>query len=415
MKELNLFKIISLNLLIIALFDSYTVYSEFIFLKLGIYALKMVNVVSILYLLRYNSKANYKWLIFIIPILYLYLSKDLVLSIQLFYSAFLPVCCFILLPVEYKREVAFNYVRIICILCLIGIPIYILINLGILPSIFTYAKGEKVYFNYFLVYWGREGLLYRFSSIFDEPGVIGTLVPIIYFYYHQQLKLWQKITLNIAGFLSLSMFYFITIVPVLFFSDLRRISTKKSVQRMIIFILCLIGFYLVLNFVALWSKSNPVLALAVYHRFEWAGNWIVGIVNNRDVGIQGFDELFDKWNNYRSFTYYFGYGKDYMMEVFDGSTLSYRTVLIEKGTLIVFYLLLCFSLMHQSKFKLFNLISIVFLMAVFFQRPTLHAINYFLLLYVGLRLYVGSDEKDSLKELDSIDQNHYNQVDRDFC
>ncbi|NJI75017.1 hypothetical protein HCX49_17585 [Sphingobacterium kitahiroshimense] len=404
MKELNLFKIISLNLLIIALFDSYTVYSEFVFLKVAIYLLKLLNVVGIMYLLRYNTRSNYQWLLLVVPIFYLYLSKDIVLSIQLFYSAFLPVCCFILLPDEYKHQVALNYVRVFCFLCLIGIPIYILINLRLLPSIFTFAKGEKIYYNYLLVYWGRENLLYRFTSIFDEPGVVGTLVPMIYFYFHKELKLWQKITLNIAGFLSLSMFYFITIIPVLFFSDLRAISMKKSIKRLIVFILCLISFYFLLNVVALWSKSNPVLALAVYHRFEWAGNWIVGIVNNRDVAIQGFDELFDKWNNYRSFTYYFGYGKDYMMEVFDGSTLSYRTVLIEKGTLIVFYLLLCFSLMHQSKYKLFNLISIVFLMTVFFQRPTLHAINYFLLLYVGLRLYVGSDEKYGLKELDSSDQ-----------
>ncbi|WP_104384603.1 hypothetical protein [Sphingobacterium sp. HMA12] len=398
MKELNLFKIISLNLLVIAIFDSYTVYSEFIVLKLAIYMLKLLNVIGIFYLLRFNTRQNYLWLMLILPILYLYLSKDILLSVQLFYSAFLPVCCFILLPDEYKYEIALNYIRFFCALCLIGIPIYILVNVGLLPSLFTYAKGEKIYYNYLLVYWGRENLQYRFNSIFDEPGVIGTLVPLIYFYYHQQLARWQKITLNIAGVLSLSMFYFITIVPVLFFSDLRSISIKKTVRRVVIFILCLITFYLVLNFVALWTESNPVLALAVYHRFEWAGNWIVGVVNNRDLAIPGFDESFNKWNNYRNLAYYFGYGKDYMVEVFDGSTLSYRTVLIEKGTIIVFYLLVCFSLMHQPRYKLFNLISIVFLMAVFFQRPTLHAINYFLLLYVGLYLYKGPDEKHLKQE-----------------
>ena len=393
MKELNLFKIISLNLLVIAIFDSYTVYSEFIILKLAIYMLKLLNVAGIFYLLRYNTKTNYLGLILMLPVLYLYLSKDILVSVQLFYSAFLPVCCFILLPDQYKNEVALNYVRVFCFLCLIGVPIYILVNLGLLPSLFTYAKGEKIYYNYLLVYWGRENLLYRFTSIFDEPGVIGTLVPLIYFYYQKQLSRWQKIFLNIAGVLSLSMFYFITIVPVLFFSDLRSMAMKETVRRAAVFTLCLITFYLGLNFVALWTQSNPVLALAVYHRFEWAGSWIVGVVNNRDLAIPGFDESFSKWNNYRHLAYYFGYGKDYMMEVFDGSTLSYRTVLIEKGTIIVFYLFVCFSLMHQRRYMLFNMISLAFLMAVFFQRPTLHAINYFLLLYVGIYLYKKPDEK----------------------
>lgn len=392
MKDLNLFKIFALNLLIIALFDSYTVYSEFIFLKVVIYILKMLNLVTVLYLLRENTVVNYKWFIAVLPILYIYLSKDPILSVQLFYSAFLPVCCFLLLPDLYKKEVAHYYIKVFTILCLIGIPIYILINLGLLPSLFSFTKGgDKLYFNYFLVYWGREGLLYRFTSIFDEPGVIGTLVPIICFYFNNELKIWQKIVLNIAGILSLSMFYFITIVPVLFFSDLRAISMKKTIKRVLLFVACIIGFYLALNIIALWTKDNPVLALAVYHRFEWSGSWIIGVVNNRDTAIAGFDDLFDQWNNFKTVAYYIGYGKDYMLEVFEGSTLSYRTVLIEKGVLIIIYLFLYFAFFHQSKYKIYNLISMVFLMMIFFQRPTLYSINYFLLVFTGLYLY---DEKE---------------------
>lgn len=380
------------NLLLIAFFDSYAVYASILPVKLFIYGLKMINVFGFIYLLRNNLRYKYLLVLTFIPIWWFYYDEsNFLLSLQLLYSGIIPTLTFLLLKDTEQHRLIQMYIKLIIALCIIGIPIYLLINLAGIPPTFSILRGElgagRFYDNYLLFYWTRHGVEMRFSSVFDEPGVLGTIIPFIILYHRKALKTWQLIFLIIIGFLTMSLFFMIVILPVLYFSNFRKLSKQKQVFNSILFIFIIaITYYLFVLF-ARSTQDSGFLALKVYYRFKWENNWIVGVVNNREAFISSFQKLYEVWNDPNTLSFYFGYGKNYVHNLI-GGTLSYKVIFIERGIVIILYLFMFYLLLHPwRKYFIFSAVSIVFLCLAFFQRPTIYSINYFMLIYAGLYLY----------------------------
>lgn len=384
-----------INLVAIMFFDSFAVYSSFTFVKLGIYGLKMLNVLGILFLLYRNTLKKYIAVLLILPFWWFFLDeRSLGVSFQLLYSGVLPIITFMLLRDDDQRKVAWWFVKLLFYLCLIGLPIYFLINLVGIPPLFSFTKGEGVggagrtYDNYLFFYWTRSRVELRFSSVFDEPGVLGTIIPLIVYYYRNQLSKFQLIIFLLCGFLTMSLFFMLLIVPALYFSNIRKFSKRKIWVSTIFSVIIMVVAYLSLVFYARSTLNDRELALRVYYRFEWKNDWIVGVINNRDQFVRGFDEYYQQFNDPKTIEYYVGRGKNHMKEVFGGSTLSYRVLHLNKGAIIILYLLLLYAAIHPwRRHFMFSLISMIIIVLTFYQRPLLYSVNFVALLYAGIYLY----------------------------
>ncbi|MCF0039099.1 hypothetical protein [Dyadobacter fanqingshengii] len=369
---------------------------------------------ALLVLLIRNSYKNYILAALIFPVWWAYYNEDsLLTSIQLLYSGIFPVLTFALLRDEERFKVAQWYIKLFIWLLIIGLPIYLIINLFDIPPLFSIQRGEvgkgRVYDNYLFFYWSRAGVENRFSSVFDEPGVVGTIIPLIMFYYRRMLSRFEFWVLIISGVLSLSLFFLIVFLPVIYFSSTRLLSTKQLAFRIAFSTVFICISYVTFVFAARSTKDDPLLSHRVYNRFEWQNDWIVGVVNNRDTRIRGFESMYQGFIDESDADLYTGRGKDYMLKVYGGSTLSYRVFVLERGILILFYLAFLFAYFHPwRKYFIFSLISMLILMLVFFQRPSLYSINYFVLVYVGLKLFeMQAQNKSEKLDPDNENSPHY--------
>ncbi|MCF0053980.1 hypothetical protein LXM25_28160 [Dyadobacter sp. LJ53] len=391
--KIDIRKLICVNLILIAFFDSYPVYSTILPVRVFVYGLKFLNLYGLLALSLKNSSKNYILAALILPIWWAYYNEDSILiSLQLLFSGIFPVLTFALLKDEERFIVAKGYIKLFIALMAIGLPIYFLINVFDIPPLFSIQRGEvgkgRVYDNYLLFYWSRANVENRFSSVFDEPGVVGTIIPLILYYYRRMLTRFEFWILIISGVLSFSLFFLVVFLPVIYFSNTRLLRLKQLSFRLAFSTVFIAMSYVSLVLIARSTKDDPILVHRVYNRFEWQNDWIVGIVNNRDTRIRGFESMYQGFIDESDADLYTGRGKDYMLKVYGGSTLSYRVFVLERGILILFYLAFLFAYFHPwRKYLIFSLISMLILMLVFFQRPMLYSLNYFLLVYVGLQLF----------------------------
>ncbi|WP_026630597.1 hypothetical protein [Dyadobacter alkalitolerans] len=412
--KIDVRSLICINVMLIAFFDSYPVYSTILPIRVGVYGLKFLNMYALLFLIFKNSYKNYILLALFFPVWWAYYNEDsLLISFQLLYSGIFPVLTFILLNDEEKYKVARWYIKLFLWLMVIGLPIYLLINIFDIPPLFSIQRGEvgkgRIYDNYLLFYWSRAGVENRFSSVFDEPGVVGTIIPLILFYYRRMLTRFEFWVLIISGVLSFSLFFLIVFLPVLYFSNTRLLKTKELLFRLAFSAVFICISYVAFVFIARSTKDDPILSLRVYHRFEWEGDWIVGVVNNRDTRIRGFESMYQGFVQESDADFYTGKGKDYMLKAYGGSTLSYRVFVLERGILILIYLVFLFAYFHPwRKYLIFSCISMAILAMVFFQRPTLYSLNYFLLVYSGLTLFrMQIPHKSEQIETNNEDSTHY--------
>ncbi|MCL4639214.1 MULTISPECIES: hypothetical protein [Olivibacter] len=370
----------------IALMDSFVMWNDPLVGKLINYGLKFLNLFALFYLLQHNVAKKYIWAILIIPFSWvLWEEESLLSSLQYVFSATVPIMTFLLLKDEEQLSVVKSFLKIWFVLFIIGLPIYALLLTGLnIPHIdYIRDSDQRLYQNYFFLYYAQGNVLYRFSSVWDEPGVVGTMAAIVVLYYRNLLTKRQYYIFLLCGLLSVSLFYCVLIGPILYFSNLRTLNFVKKVRKVVTFSLVVILGYFTLVQLALATKEDPVLSFAVYHRFEWSGNWITGLVDNRttddiNTAVKTDLDIFD---------FLFGKGKGATMEEFGADGLSLNVMLYNKGILIVAYILLIYILMHNwRKQLLFSIFSILFIFLTFYQRPMLYKIDYFIVFYVGIRL-----------------------------
>jgi hypothetical protein len=135
----------------------------------------------------------------------------------------------------------FNYlITILSIVYTIGLASYFLRIVGLNPQIGT-VIATNPYKEPYSVFFGHIEesylMVYRFSSIFDEPGVVGTLNGLILTSIGISKRDIRSLILLIAGLVSFSLaFYIILIINILLYYDFKKfIITLVFLFAMILF------------------------------------------------------------------------------------------------------------------------------------------------------------------------------------
>lgn len=386
-----------LLMVLIAFMDSSVMYKVYPMGKVFQYGLKFFCLLLLPFLMqRVQRKEKYLLFFAVIPLCWDVIDESSLLGVvQFFYSGAIPLMAFALLKDEEQITIVDGYLKLFTFFCIIGLPFYLLLNTyGVIPhTTFNRGNDGRTYYNFFWLYF-THGFGYshaRFYSVFDEPGVVGTFISVFLLYYRKYLPKWVYFTLSIVGILTFSLFFILMLVPIIYLSDLRYLSIPKQVRKVIIFIMALGLGYLAANWIGRYTYGKGVYEVVIHNRFEWKNNWIVGVHNNRDASIQGFEEGYKEFLTQTStLEYWIGHGKSSVRRDFGTSGLSYRIHHYEKGTLSLLYFALFFILIHDWRGGLkniaFNIFSILFLTLLFFQRPVLYSLPNLALIYVGLRL-----------------------------
>jgi hypothetical protein len=277
------------------------------------------------------------------------------------YIPLLPLL-FIALKPEEQLRVFDHFVTIIAIIYSIGIVSYLL---GVLSMNFQISTtiAPNIGRNPYLVFFGHieeSGVsFWRFSSIFDEAGLIGTMNGVILTAIGVSKRDIRSLIILIAGLISFSLAFYI----ILFINLLFHLNIKKS-------------FLVVLILVIVISISGNIFKELIATRMVFENGRLSG--DNRTT--QEFDSYFNLFVERGGNDLIFGIGPDY--DITTGIS-SYKTLIISYG-IFGLGLMICFYLfsVYEINNSLYGwLLALIFIL-IAYQRP-------FMLRYYNIVLFIG--------------------------
>lgn len=322
--------------------------------------------------------------LFVIYIIYLSYSNSLT-----FFGYLANFSLILILLIRKDKSLLFlkYFKTLFCLTLLLSLFIYILIvflNLNIpYKSIPPLNPGKlSDYSQYpFLVSnrpLGISNLNIRFSGMFDEPGVIGSLAVIFLVADRFNLKTKQNIILLISGLLSFSLYFYISILVYFIY----LVSTK---YRILIIFLCFLLYSITIKIEAL----NTL----VWNRITIEDGSITGDNRSNDA----LDIIYQNFINSDDFLW--GKGIEYALYHADGAS-SYKIFLLAYGMIFCIVAFLAFTLyayFNINKFK--NVLMFLFLfVSMFYQRPgfIIEPANFFLFIVTiyAINLYKDNEIKN---------------------
>jgi hypothetical protein len=195
---------------------------------------------------------------------------------------------------------------------------------------------------------------FRFNSVFDEAGVLGTLSGLILYGNKYDFTKKYNLLILLGGIFSASMAFAVLTVLGYLFSIPNIIKT----QRKSAVLLFLVSFSVFISFISI-SDVGEGFQRSVINRYE---NTDVSDMDNR-TGESAVKRL----DNLDATTLLFGLGKDeFRNSQFTGG--SYKLYVLSHGWLVVFVLLLAF-ISISGNLNRNKLIYLLLLSASFMQRP----------------------------------------------
>lgn len=110
-----------------------------------------------------------------------------------------------------------------------------------------------------LVYIGNLAEFARFSGLFGEPGVVGTLGGLMLCAMRFNMKDWRCVVILLSGLLSTSMFFY-GLAAVYWLSEL--LFVKKKIGVILLLVAGISVSYVL-------TKDNAAISYLVWERFEW--------------------------------------------------------------------------------------------------------------------------------------------------
>ena len=271
----------------------------------------------------------------------------------------------------------FNYfVTIYAYIIGISAAMYVLALIHVAPALGTIAPLNELkdyqYSLYPLLVVGNDyrSSIPRFSGVFDEPGVIGTISAIILTIGKFDLKDRRLLVIFFASMLSLSFFYYIVVMVYYLIYNIFVIKNNKNS----ILIILLFAVFVI------FTWNNQVMYETLWSRFAWdseAGK----LAGDNRMGEVGYDFLEAMIGTQE---FYFG-SKDYEFfeELVKGSA-SIVSVIVRYG--IVFtsiYVYIFTSLGWKYKKNNISFILFVFVfVSTIYQRPFIFDPSYMFLFSV---------------------------------
>ena len=311
----------------------------------------------------------------------------------LVFFAFLPFV-FFLLGKDFFSSSVLNYYQSIFI-PLLGLAIccWVLVLVGIMPSLGTISPLVDIKdhsYNVFLFCIQQNGFeSIRFCGPFDEPGVVGTFSALLLCIRKFNLKSLGSIILLIGGILSLSLFFFLIIgVYGLFIS----IKSKNWITLLLISVVILVFYDK--------TKDDFVISQTLWSRFEWNSD------TQRLAGDDRTNEAADDFYEKKKWTSEFWFGlNDYdsYWRLAEGSS-SYKNIIMKNGVICFTLYLLPFIIIAYKRKRslvdfalfLFIFISNVYQRTNLFDPPTMFLLAYLAYNFSIKRLYEHDNRSEYL-------------------
>lgn len=160
--------------------------------------------------------------------------------------------------------------------------LFVTIGLNMEPNIIDPVnKLKSTKYIQYLFYVTVPGKETRFFSVFDEPGVLGTLGGLILVAERFNFKKKSNLIILLAGILSMSFYFYV----VLLFGVVMFSRNTKYKKYLIAFIVIFVVF----------SYNNDFFYQAIWYRFEWDSEAEAFVGDNRtDISFDNFFESI-KW------------------------------------------------------------------------------------------------------------------------
>ena len=350
--------------------------------KVLLYTFTGLNIILIIFpILKYKKTILRKDLFQTIPmIIFVIISSFHTYDGSISFSGFLFSLLWIifaLAPDNIKKRTFIYFKNAFIIICIAGIICYLSYDLNLfLPyKVVNYYNNNAIVENYidykfiFLYRASSSISLVRLCGICNEPGYFGTICALILCASSLNLKKKSNIIILIAGFLTFSLAFIITLVIYLLLKYLKDVRT-------VILTVLLTCFYLFL--LPNIYTGNPTIDRFI-QRMTITDEGLAG--DNRTT-----DELEYVFNDVVKNKPLFGYGEGYLKtQNLKGGVSSYKTYIIQYG--FVGCILLWGSLLLAALYKNKNYLSIIYIIVFFiniYQRPNIMTLQYQILLFVGL-------------------------------
>lgn len=281
---------------------------------------------------------------------------------------------------KFLINVLFIFEKIITIIFLLGIITYFISFLIKLPSfsIHPLNSGNTVNYEVYIFLLKRYdnellGDSLRFFSVFDEPGVVGSLICLLISYKKLDFKNFRDVILIIAGLISFSLVFYIILVVNLIY------NRTLNIKFYLIFIILIGGFYL--------AKPESV-KLLLLDRFVNEDNTI-GVVDNRSGSV--FKYEYERFVNNGGSALYYGLGPEALIKLARTDELNMSTykVLVYKYGIIGCFIFVFFF--FYSTWKLAPTKRGWFFFGVFmliaWQRPNIF-VFFNIILYLSCLSYI---------------------------
>lgn len=201
----------------------------------------------------------------------------------------------------------------------------------------------------FLVIPGHLSDLGRFCSVYDEPGVVGTISALILCIERFNLRKTGNIIIMIAGFLSFSLFFFLISA----FFILYSLQNKHK----LVFLLAVLALYY-------FTQDNDIANIYIWDRLELSDNGTISGDNRNS------DALLDLWERSKmNPQILFGYGWDYVEDYTESASL--QLFILRDGIIFVMLYLWSYLLMAKNLLKSYQKCLLFFLImfGTLYQRP----------------------------------------------
>lgn len=268
-------------------------------------------------------------------------------------------------PINQLQEAFRLITRVLAVIIIFSLPLWLIhvfifqfppitsINLGSMKGDFG-DVNMKIY-GFFVTNDGF-GEVFRFYSVFDEPGVLGTLSACILYGNKYNFHRWENIVIFIGSFFTYSMAFYVLTFIGFFIVNIKKPSILIKSLIIIIPIIS-IGFYIL--------RDDIAFQQAVMYRLfdsDMGSN-----LDNRteEITNKAYNNLFsnDEW--------LFGIGNNSIVAEKMIASTSYKGFILEYGIIGIISLFFMYIVMMRNKANWYCWGALLLFFLSFLQRPQL--------------------------------------------
>ncbi len=305
------------------------------------------------------------------------------------HSGFITIFNFIALafiPVI-KKQLIYDTYKIFRLIFVIFLTLslmnyfFVQIGLGTIPNMIEPLNDLKNYkylqYPFFVTtQFGGQ----RFMSVFDEPGALGTIAGLILVAEKFNFKKKANLIILLAGILSLSFYFYITLLLGLVLFSKNTKSKKYLIAALVVFILV--------------TYNNDFFYQIIWSRFEWDAENGTFAGNNRTTGT--FDNLYEsiKWTPLMLT----GLGSRAVADYSGSASLTF--VIAKHGLIFCLLNIGAFFILSTREIKNRQslLMFITFFVATLYQRPGFYS-PHTIFLYSMVIYMFGSSNNTNINQI----------------